>query len=729
MVMQKKVKGVNDSRISEKKEKKSKVKKERPSTHREAPSKFRFRPHMPGGIRTKLILSFLTSVIFIVILGWSAYSISARAITNSFSSSTVSLIASTAQYYEIIAQNVRSKAVEIATDNSIYNYYNGNYSEDAATELTQGLAHLTEDEVFSDIKKKMTTTLALNTYISDITMFTDYGNAIATSSSFKDTSPYEAFKSAEEAASLSKDSWWGLHSYVDSQLGISSSKYALTYVKQFINDSGKKSGYLFVDINMKTITESLSSMALPDGSIAAFITADGREITAEGNSSEVLIFGTELYKKALEQEDSTWNTTTNYQGKKNLFICSKIGDTGAIVAALVPYASLASQANDIKGVSAVIILLAIILSTVIGILVASGISRNIRVMIQALSKAAKGDLTVSINTRRRDEFHTLFEGINHMITNMKHLITKASDIGETVISSSYNVSVNSDLLLAAARDISLAIGEIQKGIIQQASDAEECLRQTETLTSQISVVHENSSAIEGIAEKTKEVVTNGILEVKQLNNAAQANIGITLDTIRNIEDLETESKEINEIIAVINDIAEQTNLLSLNASIEAARAGAAGRGFSVVAEEIRKLSEKSVNSSQEIEKIVNKIFSKTQTSAKTVMKAGDISKTMEDRLIKVVELFDHINLMVDDLVTRMKHILDGINDIDSAKNDTLKAIESISAISEETSAASQEVDATAHQQLEAVTKMNGATKALSQDSQELKDAISLFKTN
>jgi methyl-accepting chemotaxis protein len=283
--------------------------------------------------------------------------------------------------------------------------------------------------------------------------------------------------------------------------------------------------------------------------------------------------------------------------------------------------------------------------------------------------------------------------------------------------------------LAAARDISLAIGEIQKGIIQQASDAEECLRQTETLTSQISVVHENSSAIEGIAEKTKEVVTNGILEVKQLNNAAQANIGITLDTIRNIEDLETESKEINEIIAVINDIAEQTNLLSLNASIEAARAGAAGRGFSVVAEEIRKLSEKSVNSSQEIEKIVNKIFSKTQTSAKTVMKAGDISKTMEDRLIKVVELFDHINLMVDDLVTRMKHILDGINDIDSAKNDTLKAIESISAISEETSAASQEVDATAHQQLEAVTKMNGATKALSQDSQELKDAISLFKTN
>ncbi|HWT75533.1 MAG TPA: methyl-accepting chemotaxis protein, partial [Mobilitalea sp.] len=181
------------------------------------------------------------------------------------------------------------------------------------------------------------------------------------------------------------------------------------------------------------------------------------------------------------------------------------------------------------------------------------------------------------------------------------------------------------------------------------------------------------------------------------------------------------------IIAVINDIAEQTNLLSLNASIEAARAGDAGRGFSVVADEIRKLSIKSVNSASEIEKIINNINKKTHFTVETVKQASVISKTTETRLMNVVQLFNNINIHVDDLANKMSKIADGINDIDKSKNDTLRAIESISAVAEQTSAASQEVDATAGQQLDAVTKLNEASKSLNNDAYDLKEAIQMFK--
>ncbi len=179
---------------------------------------------------------------------------------------------------------------------------------------------------------------------------------------------------------------------------------------------------------------------------------------------------------------------------------------------------------------------------------------------------------------------------------------------------------------------------------------------------------------------------------------------------------------------MINGIAGQTNLLSLNASIEAARAGSAGKGFSVVADEIRKLSEMSVKSAAEIEKIINNITNKTKITVDMAKKAETISHNTDESLKEVVHLFTNINHHVDELSSKMSAITQGMKDIDSAKNDVLHAIESISAVSEETSASSQEVDAAARKQLEAVTRLNEAAKILDGNVSDLKSAIDLFKT-
>ncbi|MFT4144290.1 MAG: methyl-accepting chemotaxis protein, partial [Mobilitalea sp.] len=572
-----------------------------------------------------------------------------------------------------------------------------------------------------------TTLVLMDQYIENLTIFTDYGYPISTTGSFKDKAPYEEFMKTEEAVHISKDVWVGLHSYVDTQLGLSTSKYSLSYIKQYVNNYSKKSGFIIIDVSMKVITDALASMDLPEGSQVAFITPEGREITATGNSSENIFFGTDYYMQGVNQENSTWSTDVELDGEMNLYICSKIGTTGAMVAALVPYSSITSQADNIKYITIIIIVLATLISGFIGVIVSSGISGNIKTIIEVLLKAADGDLTKRVKTRRKDEFYVLSESINHMINNVKDLIAKTSKVSENVSSSAENVTQNSELLLTASKDITAAINEIQQGITQQAADAQQCLQQTDNLAKQIDIVYDNSLAIELITANTKQIVTDGITEIDQLNDATKANIQISNDTIINIEELVAESNAITEIIAVINDIAEQTNLLSLNASIEAARAGDAGRGFSVVADEIRKLSVKSVNSASEIEKIVNSISSKTQSAVNTVMKASSISKKTEDRLLNVIQLFNNINTMVDDLAVKMRNIAEGISDIDKAKNDTLNAIESISAVAEETSAASQEVDATAQQQLEAVTRLNEASKVMNDDSSDLKTTITIFK--
>ncbi|HCA70114.1 MAG TPA: hypothetical protein DEP17_06895, partial [Lachnospiraceae bacterium] len=393
-----------------------------------------------------------------------------------------------------------------------------------------------------------------------------------------------------------------------------------------------------------------------------------------------------------------------------------------MVGALVPSAALTNKADSIKSMTLAIVILASLIAGVIGIKVSSGMAKAMKNFNIVLAKAANGDLTASIYTNRKDEFKILSDSINGMISNMKNLITKSANVGSTVIKSTKYVTQNSELLLTASKDISTAISEIQEGITQQASDAEKCLRQTDELANQINLVQEHSESIAQIASNTKQVVNNGIGEVDQLNSATKANIDITNQTIKNIEELETESSEITDIISVINDIAAQTNLLSLNASIEAARAGEAGRGFSVVAEEIRKLSEKSVGAASEIEGIITHITKKTKATVQTVKQTETISKTTEERLQEVVKLFNNINVHVDNLADKMDQIVEVIKDITKAKNDTLSAIESISAVAEETSAASEEVDATAQQQLEAVTKLNAAAQTLRNETTELESA-------
>lgn len=684
--------------------------------------------HMGGSIKAKLILAFLVPVIFIVVLGFAAFSISSNAIADSFTSSTVNLITSTGSYYDVVMQGIRGKAVELSTDSEIKGYYNGEYYVDPEAEVQKGVKKLSEAEVYTDIRNKASTLTVSDKYIENVVIFTDYGYPLSSYGSFKDQTPYATFKDSEEAANIKNDTWTGYHKFLDEQLGIAPSKYAITLTKPYINGASKKSGYIVIDISMNVVTEALASMELPEGSVVVFISPDGREITSNGTSEIAIIYNQPYYNEAVASKDPNYmKENVNYNGKGHLFISSKIGATGAMVAALVPTSKITERAGGIKFWSILIVLAAMIVAGVTGVVVASGIGMNIRNIIEILSKAAEGDLTVTVKTRRKDEFHILTESINHMILNVRKLITKASGVGDTVITSSQNVTQNSEMLLAASQDISKAISEIQQGIVQQASDAEQCLHQTDELANQIELVYENSVAIEKITSNTKNVVTDGITEVDQLNSATKASIQITNDTIKSIEELEAESRAITEIIAVINDIAEQTNLLSLNASIEAARAGDAGRGFSVVADEIRKLSIKSVNSASEIEKIINNINKKTHFTVETVKQASVISKTTETRLMNVVQLFNNINIHVDDLANKMSKIADGINDIDKSKNDTLRAIESISAVAEQTSAASQEVDATAGQQLDAVTKLNEASKSLNNDAYDLKEAIQMFK--
>lgn len=678
---------------------------------------------MTGSIRFKLIVCFMVPVLLIIVLGISAYTESSKAIIQNFTDATVTSVEKTSEYFNLILENVEDKSVSLMVDPQISAYYGGKYSNNI---LENGNAYKTARSVAATVATS-------DRYIENIFTIPNTGKPITTYGMFDHNIDfYTDFSETEEAklidANENTSLWRGYHTFLDEKLDIPKDKYAITLAKPLLNVTSKAIGYLYIDVSMNAITDSLKTLELPKNSHIAFISQDGREITPDGEATEPVFTTIKEFHNVQSSTANCEHFEITYNEEKYEFINAKVGSSGAVVCAMIPSSYLLKQANAIKHLTLILVVVATILAVAIGVTLAYGFGKTIKEMIKTLSMAADGDLTASVKHIRKDEFGILSKSINNMIASLNEIINKATKVSQTVVHSTKNVSENSGILLESLKNISIAINEIQQGNVQQAGDTEQCLKLTDELANQINMVHENSMAIEQISETTKNVVKDGIREIDQLTNVTNQNVTVINNTIKDIEKLEKESRAITDIIAVINGIAEQTNLLSLNASIEAARAGDAGKGFSVVANEIRELSNRSVLAAKEIEKIIENIVVRTRSTVNTVRQAEDISETTKTRLNNVVMLFHNINIHVDDLTNKMEHITESIGEINRSKADTLNSIQSISAVAEETTAASEEVDATAQQQLEIVSKLNDAAQVLNQDVAELKKAIEIFRT-
>lgn len=677
--------------------------------------------HPLRSIRLKLTLYFMVPIVFILILGVAAYLNASKALIQTFTEANIASFNSMSDYYKVILSNVEDKASQLNNNEDAADLFSGWYASDVIKEL----------EIYNKVSTTVKKTALTDRYIGGIYVIPMYGNAMTSKNHFGTSqSIYSDYVASAEGKVIDRDKkagvWSGYHKYIDQSLNMDQSEYALSLTTRFMNDSFKQIGYIIIDVKMDVIVQAMQELNLPTASMAAFVAPDGREIGADGKEQNVLFRGSSYYKKAVASGKGQGNSYVEYKGKEYLFIYSKVGDTGAAICAMIPSESLTKKADSIKAMTAAIVLLASCIAFIMGILVARGIGSEIKMIIQQVTLAGDGDLTVTIRTRRRDEFQVLAKSINRMIQNTRMLIMKASDVGNSVVLSTKDVNQNSELLLQSSREISQAIGEIQEGIVQQAEDTQCCLSQTNELTATINHVQQNTYDIETIASATKSEVKAGIEKVAQLNHATKANIKVMNDTVQEIEDLDKESQTITEIIDVMNSIAEQTNLLSLNATIEAARAGEYGRGFSVVADEIATLSKKSLGASSEIKGIIDSIKQKTARTVITVKQTETISRESEKSLESVVALFNTIHGYVDDLSEKLSGIMSSISSMEQAKMDTLGSMESISAIAQETSAASEEVEIMTKKQAEAVARLYEAVKILQNDAADLKVSIQSF---
>lgn len=389
-----------------------------------------------------------------------------------------------------------------------------------------------------------------------------------------------------------------------------------------------------------------------------------------------------------------------------------------------------TQKNAEAGVKQVIIMSigATLIAIIAGIFLSGIISKPIRLVMEQMGLIANGDLSKEpLKVKTKDEIGQLVLSTNEMAKSMRSLLTEINTVSETVSSQSEELTQSADEVMAGADQVNTTMQELAAAAETQANSATELSNLMGEFVSSTKEASEKGESIRLTANK----VLHKTIEGGQLMQSSTLQMdkidGMVRDTVQKVNNLDTQSKEISKLVVVIKDIADQTNLLALNAAIEAARAGEQGKGFAVVADEVRKLAEQVAVSVNDITNIVTNIqsgFSLVNNSLhdgyKEVEKGTEQIQTTE-------KTFKEINESITDMVSNIILITESLKDISTNSQEMNKSIEDIAAASEESAAGVEQTSASVQQTNSSMHEVTSNSNDLAQLAEKLNNLIAQFK--
>ena len=677
-------------------------------------------------IRNKIVVCFLVPIVFMVIIGVSAYQKSAEGLSEKFTDSTLQTMRMATENLNMSCDFIRSEGLKYAYDDDLRKYFLGMFEDNPVDKLN----------FLTSTKSNLLSVQTSNPFISHMHIIPKKGvNLLSTKLSSGVDGFLDEYK--EDVASgegrRSIPQWIDSHPVLDEKV----TETEKDYIMAFEMMSQSNNACVVIDIKPSAITDFMEEIDIGDGSIIGFVTPGGRELVVEnveeGKESVLpeegnVFSGQEYYTAVMGEAVADAGTAeVDFQGEKYHFIYSHSADIGFTTCALVPMRVVTSQATEIRNMTIGLVILACVIVVIVGIFITAGIENNMRRISRKFGDVAKGDLTVTVSAKGHDEFQDLAGSATNMITNTKKLVNQVSNATGELEVSAQNVGQASELIHEYSQDITRAIGEINEGMEEQSRHAQECVEKTDILSNEIQEVSHVVERVEKLVGETEGMINKGMEIVQVLGDRAGETTQMTVKVSESIESLRKESEIINSFVATITEITEQTNLLSLNASIEAARAGEAGRGFAVVAEEIRKLADDSAKAAGEIRNNVANITAQTQNSVESASQAKAMVELQTKAVEEVIAVFREMQERMGQLIEGLKDIVVSTEKADGERSAAVAAVKNISDIIEETAGSAETVNDVANKLLNHVEKLSTTASVLDENMEGLKNEISVFK--
>ncbi|MFF5994028.1 methyl-accepting chemotaxis protein [Lysinibacillus sp. KU-BSD001] len=377
------------------------------------------------------------------------------------------------------------------------------------------------------------------------------------------------------------------------------------------------------------------------------------------------------------------------------------------------------------------VFISLIIVTLVSLYIFIGLYLSIRHAVQQLDVATKnvanGDLTTTVSLHTKDELNDVEISFNKMVASLNHLVTEISSNAQVLAASS-------EQLNASAEETTAATEHVAKSVEQMTSDSE---KQTAGVTEANEAFDTMSIGIERMAENSNRVsdLTRAATEQAQYGNEAVNKTMNQMKTIQHtveqssemIRGLNTHSQEIGHILNVITDISDQTNLLALNAAIEAARAGEAGKGFAVVADEVRKLAEQSAQSATQIATLIQTIQKDTGNAVMSMDKVNEDVHLGLEITEETASKFIHIAQSMQTLNPEMEAIAATIHEFSAQTQQIVAAMNEIMVASQNNLQVTEEVSATTEEQLSAMEEISSSAESLSAMAETLQSLVTKFK--